>query len=143
MDAARSAGVRALRISVTVVLALALAQVGTAQMGPGALDRPLDPDQRPFVLTGSLAPAVPAPGEVVEITAEIRSRVHPHVRAVVAYWIDGQKREEQSYVIAPFAESVLVHEWMAQPGDHTIRVDVLSPAGVLFTSWEQRVTIKG
>jgi hypothetical protein len=131
------------------VIALALALVALAvhvaavfaQMG--SVDRPVDPRLNPFVLTGSLAPAAPGPGETVEIAAEIRSRVHPHIRVVVLFWIDGQKREEQAYVIAPFAESVVVHEWTADPGEHAIRIDVTSPAGVRYTSWEQRVTVKG
>ncbi len=123
-----------------VALAVRVAAV-SAQMG--SVDRPVDPRLNPFVLTGSLAPAGPGPGETVEIAAEIRSRVHPHIRVVVAFWINGQKREEQAYVIAPFAESVVVHEWTADPGEHTIRIDVASPAGVRYTSWEHRVTVKG
>lgn len=133
------------RLAATILVGalLAFASVASAQMEPGALDRPVDPRQRPFVLVGSLAPEVPAPRDTVEITAEIRSRVHPHIRAVVRFWIDGQSREEQSYVIAPFAESVVIHEWTAEPGDHTIRIDVASPAGVLYASWERRISVKG
>jgi len=124
-----------------LVLAALVPPVVFAQMAP--VDRPVDPRLNPFALTGSLAPAVPAPGETVEISAEVRSGVHPHIRVVVAFWVDGQKRAEQAYVIAPFAESVVVHEWTADPGEHTIRIDVASPAGVRYTSWEHRVTVKG
>lgn len=115
----------------------------SAQMGPGAVDRQVDPRQNPFLLTGTLSPEVPAPGETVEFAAEVRSRIHPHIRTVVRFWIDGQKREEQAYVIAPFAESVVVHEWTAEPGEHTIRIEVASPAGVLYTGWERRITVRG
>lgn len=125
------------------LLSLALlVPVVSGQMG-GAVDRPVDPRLNPFLLTGSLAPAQPAPGETVEVAAEIRSRVHPHIRVVVAFWIDGQKREEQSYVIAPFAESIVVHEWVAEPGAHAVRIDVSSPAGVRYTSWEHRIAVRG
>lgn len=119
----------------TVVLPVA------AQMD--SVDRPVDPRLNPFLVAGSLTPAVPTPGETVEISAEIRSRIHPHIRVLVAFSIDGQKREEQAYVIAPLAESIVVHEWKAQPGDHVIRIDVTSPAGVRYTSWEQRLSVKG
>ena len=119
------------------------APFASAQMGPGAIDRPADPRQNPFLLTGTLSPALPAPGELVEIAAEVRSRIHPHIRTVVRFWIDGEKREEQAYVIAPFAESVVVHEWTAEKGEHTIRIEVASPAGVLYTSWERRITVRG
>lgn len=123
--------------------ALALSPLASAQMGPGALDRPVDPRQNPFLLTATLSPEVPAPGEVVEIAAEVRSRIHPHIRTVVRFWINGQKREEQAYVIAPFAESVVVHEWTAEKGAHAIRIEVASPAGILYTSWERRITVRG
>lgn len=131
-------------VGVSIVGAvLVLAPLASAQMEPGALDRPVDPRQNPFRLTATLSPEVPGPGEVVEIAAEIRSRIHPHIRAVVRFWIDGAKREEQAYVIAPFAESVVVHEWTAERGEHTIRVEVVSPAGILYTSWERRITVRG
>ncbi len=122
---------------------LGFASFASAQMGPGAVDRPVDPRQNPFLLTGALSPEAPSPGEVVEIAAEVRSRIHPHIRTVVRFWIDGQKREEQAYVIAPFAESVVVHEWTAETGEHTIRIEVASPAGVLYTSWERQITVRG
>ncbi len=128
--------------SIAALLALAvLVPAVSAQMG--AVDRPVDPRLNPFLVTGSLAPAEPAPGETVEVAAEIRSRVHPHIRVVVAFWIDGHKREEQSYVIAPFAESIVVHEWVAEPGAHAVRIEVSSPAGVRYTGWEQRITVRG
>lgn len=120
-----------------------LAFQALAQMTPGMVDREADPRQNPFTLKGSLSPEVPAAGEVVEITGEVTSRIFPHIRTVVRFWIDGAKREEQAYVIAPFAESVVVHEWTAERGEHTIRVEVVSPAGILYTSWERRITIKG
>lgn len=122
---------------------LVLAPLASAQMGPGALDRPVDPRQNPFLLSGTLSPETPAQGELVEIAAEVRSRIHPHIRAVVRFWVDGEKREEQAYVIAPFAESVVVHEWTAEKGEHAIRIEVVSPAGVLYTSWERRITVRG
>lgn len=137
----RSAGL--LVIGAVIWLAVLVVLPAAAQMGPGALDRPVDPRRNPFVLTGILSPEVPAAGEVVEIAAEVRSRIHPHIRTMVRFWIDGQKREEQAYVIAPFAESVVVHEWTAEKGEHTIRIEVASPAGVLYTSWERRITVRG
>jgi hypothetical protein len=97
----------------------------------------------PFLLRGYLLPETPKEGDVVEITGEISSRVHPHIRTMVRFWVDGQKREETSYVIAPRAESVVVHEWKATPGDHAFKIEVVSPAGVLYTSWEGRLTVRG
>lgn len=114
----------------------------TGQMAPGLVEREADPRQSPFVLKGSLAPESPVEGDVVEITGEITSRVFPHIRTVVRFWVDGERREETSYVIAPRAESIVVHEWTATPGDHVIRVEALSPAGILYTTWEQRVTVR-
>jgi hypothetical protein len=112
-------------------------------MAPGTVEREADPRQTPFLLKGSLSPDAPAAGDVVEIAGEVTSRIFPHIRTIVRFWIDGEKREEQAYVIAPFAESVVVHEWTAEKGEHTIRIEVASPAGVLYTSWERQITVKG
>lgn len=111
-------------------------------MEPGIEKREVDPKTNPFSLKSSLSPGVPKEGEVVEIAAEIRSRVHPHIRVVVRFFIDGQKREETAYVIAPKAESFVTHDWQATKGKHTIRIEVVSPAGILYESWEKQVTIK-
>ena len=124
-----------------VVWAFALQAV--AQMPGGVEGREVDPRTTPFILKGSLSPEAPKEGDVVEITGEVGSRVHPHIRTVVRFWVDGQKREETSYVIAPRAESVVVHEWTATRGDHAFKIEVLSPAGVLYISWEGRVTVRG
>lgn len=114
-----------------------------AQMPPGAVEREADPRTNPFLLKGTLTPEAPVEGEVVEIAGEVTSRIFPHIRTVVRFWIDGERREETAYVIAPRAESVVVHEWTARPGEHTVRIEVVSPAGVLYTSWERRITVRG
>lgn len=125
------------------IVVWAFAFQAVAQMPGGVEGREADPRTMPFILKGSLVPEVPREGDVVEITGEIASRVHPHIRTVFRFWVDGQKREETSYVIAPLAESVVVHEWKATRGDHTFKIEVVSPAGVLYTSWEGRVTVHG
>lgn len=112
-----------------------------AQMRPGVEEREVRPEQRPFTLRGFLVPEAPMEGQTVEITGEIRSRVMPHIRTVVRFWVDGQKREETSYVISPFAESLAVHEWTAARGRHTIRIEVRSPAGALYSTWEAQVEV--
>jgi hypothetical protein len=111
-------------------------------MTPGMVEREADPRQNPFILKGSVAPEVPVEGDVVEITGEVTSRIFPHIRTVVRIWIDGEKREEVNYVIAPRAEYLVVHEWTATPGEHIIRIEVVSPAGIRYTDWEQRITVR-
>lgn len=111
-------------------------------MKPGVEQREVDPRQKPFILRGIISPEKPALGETVEIAAEIQSRVHPHIRVMVRFFIDGQKREETAYVIAPAAESFVTHEWQAVKGKHTFGIEVLSPAGILYESWERQITIK-
>lgn len=124
-----------------VFLGSLLAVQASAQMPGGVEEREVDPRTRPFILKGSLSPESPKIGDVVEITGEISSRVHPHIRTVVRFWVNGQKREETSYVIAPRAESLVIHEWKAIQGQHNFKIEVLSPAGVLYTSWEGRITV--
>jgi hypothetical protein len=113
-----------------------------AQMKPEQVEREVDPRQNPFALLGALSPETPVEGDVVEISGEVRSRVFPHIRTVVRFWIDGEKREETAYVIAPRAESIVVHEWKATPGPHTIRIEVLSPAGVRYAAWERSIAVR-
>lgn len=119
-----------------------LAASATAQMTPGMVEREADPRQHPFVLRGSVVPEAPTAGDVVEIAGEITSRVFPHIRTIVRFWIDGGKREETAYVVAPRAESIVVHEWIATPGEHTLRIEIASPAGVLYTSWERQLVVR-
>lgn len=114
----------------------------SAQMAPGAEEREVDPREDPFLLIGRLSPAAPVEGEEVEIEGEIWSRVRPHSRVVVRFWIDGRKREETAYVISPFAESIVIHEWPAARGEHTIRIEVASPLGVLYATWEHQITVQ-
>lgn len=114
----------------------------TPGMRPGIEQREVDPRQKPFILKGIISPEKPAVGETLEVAAEIRSRVHPHIRVVVRFFVDGQKREETAYVIAPAAESFVTHEWQATKGNHAIRIEVVSPAGILYESWEGQMTIK-
>lgn len=113
-----------------------------AQMKPEQVEREVDPRQNPFALQGVLSPETPVEGDVVEISGEVGSRVFPHIRTLVRFWIDGKKREETAYVIAPRAESIVVHEWKATPGPHTIRIEVLSPAGVLYAAWERKIVVR-
>lgn len=140
--------VRRVRWLVVVGLAVSgglvpLPPSATGQMTPGIVEREADPRTNPFLLKGTLSPEAPVEGEVVEIAGEVTSRIFPHIRTVVRFWIDGERREETAYVIAPHAESVVVHEWTARPGEHTVRIEVVSPAGVLYTSWERRITVRG
>lgn len=125
-----------------VILASLLAVKASAQMPGGLEEREVDPRITPFTLKGSLSPESPTEGDVVEITGEISSRVHPHIRILVRFWVDGQKREETSYVIAPRAESLVIHEWEAARGNHSFKIEVLSPAGILYTSWEVGATVR-
>jgi len=129
----------ALLLACLPVSSLAAEQPG---MKPGIEQREVDPRQRPFILKGVISPEKPAVGETLEIAAEIRSRVHPHIRVVVRFFVDDQKREETAYVIAPQAESIATHEWQAVKGKHTIKIEVVSPAGILYESWEGQITIK-
>ena len=114
----------------------------TPGMTPGIEQREVDPRQKPFILKGILSPEKLAVGETLEIAAEIHSRVHPHIRVMVRFFVDGQKREETAYVIAPKAESIVTHEWQAVKGKHTIKIEVVSPAGILYESWEKKITVK-
>ncbi|MGQ0662934.1 MAG: hypothetical protein ACT4P2_04995 [Pseudomonadota bacterium] len=127
---------------VPVILASLLAVKASAQMPGGLEGREVDPRITPFVLKGSLSPESPKEDDIVEITGEISSRVHPHIRTVVRFWVDGEKREETSYVIAPRAESVVIHEWKAARGHHAFKIEVLSPADVLYTSWEVGMVVR-
>lgn len=111
-------------------------------MAPGIEEREVDPRKKPFILKGIISPEKPAVGETLEIAAEIQSRVHPHIRVLVRFLVDGEKREETAYVIAPQAESIATHEWQAKKGTHTIEIELLSPAGVLYESWEKQITIR-
>jgi len=125
-----------------IAAAFAFLTPALAQMKPEQVEREVDPRQNPFALHGVLAPETPVEGDVVEISGEVASRVFPHIRTVVRFWIDGEKREETAYVIAPRAESVVVYEWTATPGPHTIRIEVLSPAGVRYAAWERTITVR-
>lgn len=112
-------------------------------MVPGIVEREADPRTNPFILQGSLSVEAPREGEVVEIGAEVTSRIFPHIRTLVRFFVDGEKREETAYVIAPRGESFVTHEWPAVKGEHAIRIEVASPAGVLYATWERRITVTG
>ncbi len=125
--------------SLAAAVLLSLCATSQAQM---MLDRELDPQTTPFVLQGSLSPAKPVVGEIVEVAAEITSRVAPHTRAVVIFRIDGREQHKLSYVIQPYAPSIAVHEWAAVEGTHSVHIELTSPAGVRYTLWETRVTVR-
>lgn len=137
---------------VTLVAGLGLLlawQIFSGLMGHGGdrpfimpFERPLAPGEDPFALEASLSPEAPAPGEAVEISAQIKSQTFPHTRAVISFFVDGERIEQLSDVIPPFQTATASYAWIAVEGTHAIRIELASAAGVKFASWEGTLEVK-
>lgn len=106
-------------------------------------ERALAPDEQPFALRVSLPPRAVRPGQKLEITAEITSRISPHARTSVTLFVDEQAVDGlPGALIPPFETATAVFDWTAVAGPHTLRIDVASAAGVVLAHWETAVDVQ-
>lgn len=106
-------------------------------------ERSLDPGAEPFALTVSLYPKSPVAGETAEINAEIKSRISPHARTSITFFVDGEEADQLSgTLIPPFETATAVFDWTASEGAHALRIELASAAGVVLATWERTVDVK-
>ena len=137
-----------LAIGLAVILgAVALLSTQQADVKSGLIDVPgarqeLDAQTLPFALRVDVQPEGPAAGQRVKITAVVRSQTQPHARAVVRFYVDQEKVREISGALGPFQEATADYTWKASSGRHTVRVEVSSPSGVIYTNDERNLEVR-
>ena len=121
-----------------------------AQLAAGAADKAVggqkpavEPtkEPQPFALTVKLPSAELRANESVSLEAQIKSQVSEESRAVVRFLVNGQEVRRLFKAIPPMQAATAAYGWTAEPGRHTLRVEVTSATGERYALWEEQVRV--
>lgn len=89
-----------------------------------------------FNLNVTAPSQTPRAGEELLLTAKITSKIAPHARTKISFWVDDKKVNEFEGVVPPYQAATVEFVWQAEAGPHKFEVILASAVGIELTRWE-------